>query len=380
MTALSDGGFVIVWINLITAPNTEAIFDQRYDVDGQKIGDATVNDEDLIPEGTRNDVRDLDLTELANGDIAFSWRLFSNNDTNALTTIGLQILSAGETVSPPLASDDPQPADYDTVLIGDASDNPFKAGATDDWIEGGDGNDKINGGAGADIFQFGLGNETNKIYDFEIGVDKVALADGLEFDDLVLTTSGALGNPNFLTSAGDSLQLVCVSFDDLSADDFFTLGGTTPPPTGNGALPDSVDQVLFGSDGNDLIRAAAGSDRIDGSAGEDVIRAGLGPDFNVAGGADADVFLFDPRSSLLRIVDFEDGLDKIGLIGDVAFDDLSFSEFNAGVHVNYTNTDGALARITIRATDDTTYATANLTEDDFVAVTEAELNDLLLLV
>jgi len=121
---------------------------------------------------------------------------------------GIDTATVTLTVSDPLSTGGFQPEDYDNQFFGDASNNTLRGTALNDWIEGGDGADKIfggdgddfiiagagndyfvRGGAGADVFQFGLGDDNLKIFDWEDGLDKIYLAGGLTFDDLTQSTS-----------------------------------------------------------------------------------------------------------------------------------------------------------------------------------------------
>ncbi|MEM9272015.1 MAG: DUF6851 domain-containing protein [Cyanobacteria bacterium P01_F01_bin.143] len=79
------------------------------------------------------------------------------------------------------------------VLLGGAgndvlkgyNDDDFLAGANgNDTLVGGNGNDTLVGGQGRDSFTFAAGQGTDKITDYEDGVDKFILINGLQFDDL----------------------------------------------------------------------------------------------------------------------------------------------------------------------------------------------------
>ena len=149
---------------------------------------------------------------------------------------------AAVTIAVSMASDY-LPSDYDNQFYGDAGPNPIMGTALNDWIEGGDSRDNINGkagddyiiagpgndwfvrgGTGADIFEFGLGDEGVKIYDFENGVDLIRLVDGLTFADLAVSSSTRNGTTTveFRTDDGDRLLLHNQNPADIDANDFFT--------------------------------------------------------------------------------------------------------------------------------------------------------------
>lgn len=66
-------------------------------------------------------------------------------------------------------------------LFGDSGADYLKGGTGGDTLRGGTGADVLNGGSGADgfVFQTAYGTATDTIEDFEVGVDKLKLEDGL---------------------------------------------------------------------------------------------------------------------------------------------------------------------------------------------------------
>lgn len=65
------------------------------------------------------------------------------------------------------------------ILIGGNGNDSLFGGDGRDVLAGGNGNDLLNGGAGADFFQFGKGGGTDTVADFEAGVDRIALEEGI---------------------------------------------------------------------------------------------------------------------------------------------------------------------------------------------------------
>lgn len=99
------------------------------------------------------------------------------------------------------------------------------------------------------------------------------------------------------------------------------------------------DDLLAGEAGDDALRGGGGRDRLFGGAGNDRVTGGGDADLldggggqnTLAGGAGADVFQF-AEASTGTIRDFEDGADRLRIVGDVAasFDDLTISSFGPG--------------------------------------------------
>ena len=75
---------------------------------------------------------------------------------------------------------------------------------------------------------------------------------------------------------------------------------------------DGGNDRLFGNEGNDEIDGDDGADILHGNQGNDTLDGGRGNDI-LAGGIGADRFEFDLGDGRDRIVDFQNGLDRIEL-------------------------------------------------------------------
>ena len=73
-----------------------------------------------------------------------------------------------------------------TLTGGDGADS-FIGNSGNDLLVGGLGNDTLAGGLGADIFVLRSGDGTDTITDFELGIDRLGLGSGLQFDDLTFS-------------------------------------------------------------------------------------------------------------------------------------------------------------------------------------------------
>ncbi len=67
----------------------------------------------------------------------------------------------------------------DDLLVGGAGLDVLNGGTGSDTLEGGLGLDVLTGGAGADYFVFNRGDGPDLVTDFQQGIDKIALGDGL---------------------------------------------------------------------------------------------------------------------------------------------------------------------------------------------------------
>ncbi|MGB3533613.1 MAG: DUF4394 domain-containing protein [Microcoleaceae cyanobacterium] len=106
-------------------------------------------------------------------------------------------------------------------LYGGEGDDSIWGDAGDDLIRGGEGNDQLFGGTGSDLFILAMGEGSDSILDFEVGMDMIGLTNGLTFEALTLTASGSgtlveLGSEQLAVVAG-------VEVDTLMEDMFMSV-------------------------------------------------------------------------------------------------------------------------------------------------------------
>jgi Ca2+-binding RTX toxin-like protein len=101
------------------------------------------------------------------------------------------------------------------TITGGAGANRLEGAAGNDILSGGAGNDTLVGGAGADQFVFGMLSGTDRIEDFELGLDVIRFTSGPQsFADLTF------GAANTISANGTTIHLVGASTAALSAADF----------------------------------------------------------------------------------------------------------------------------------------------------------------
>ena len=125
--------------------------------------------------------------------------------------------------------------DGDDVLFGEVGNDRVVGGDGNDDLIGGAGNDRLTGGTGADFFAFADGHGTDRIYDFEDGVDIIAYSPDLSgFSDLTIVQSRA---NVVITSALGTIIINGVNVADITEADFDFAQGpipVMPPPNGQG--------------------------------------------------------------------------------------------------------------------------------------------------
>ncbi|WP_309663253.1 calcium-binding protein, partial [Tabrizicola sp.] len=173
------------------------------------------------------------------------------------------------------------------TLTGSASGDMLSGGAGDDLLQGdagedilmdGAGADVMFGGAGRDIFVLAADGETDRIGDFQMGIDRIDLsAWGRVYDisalTIVATATGAL-----ITYLGETLEIVSANGLPIQpgafrTQDLFPLWHVAPerPSAGDPINGTNQSDLLTGTDGNDEFRATAGLDTIQGGAGFDCV-------------------------------------------------------------------------------------------------------------
>ncbi|MBF2047535.1 MAG: calcium-binding protein [Leptolyngbya sp. IPPAS B-1204] len=83
--------------------------------------------------------------------------------------------------------------------------------------------------------------------------------------------------------------------------------------------------TLLGLGGSDILSGEAGSDRLEGGNGKDTLFGGRGGD-KLIGGKGRDIFVLEPGPGRDRIEDFRNGQDRLGLLPDLRFRQLTIQQ------------------------------------------------------
>lgn len=126
------------------------------------------------------------------------------------------------------------------------------------------------------------------------------------------TISGRDGNDTLDGGAGDDTVNGGRGADEVN-------GGSGNDTVKGGGGGDTVeggdgDDMLFGGAGPDLIFGGLGKDQLFGNAGNDVLNPGKGRD-QLTGGLGKDRFDFEKNQGRNKVLDYQDGKDKIDLAG-----------------------------------------------------------------
>ena len=195
-----------------------------------------------------------------------------------------------------------------------------------------------------------------------------------DFDDLVVSftidTEGGEGAIEFdiVGTEGDDVLTAMAegsNIDGLGGDDIITGDAANDILVGNAgsdvARGDDGNDIIFGGDGGDIVDGQAGNDIVSGDADDDEVIGGSGDDILMGvtgndvliGGTGSDLFVFGNGDGTDIIVDFEVGVDQIGLVeGELVFADLSLTQNGSDTLLGVTSTSETLAVLTgVMATD-----------------------------
>ncbi|NES03976.1 MAG: calcium-binding protein [Okeania sp. SIO2F4] len=160
----------------------------------------------------------------------------------------------------------------------------------------------------------------------EAGISR--LYGGIHFDD------GDINGRELGREVGESVWSATESLISpnvtLGTDESDELIGT---PGNNFISGHRQDDLIPGGDGNDLLYGGKGNDTVDGGPGIDLIGGHRGDDVLI-GGTGGDRFDFAANHGNDIIVDFEDGIDAIGLGDGLSFEQLTISQIGNDTRIS----------------------------------------------
>ncbi len=300
MTTLPDGGFVIIWKANGTLDTESGIFGQRFDINGDMVGDefhispadgvlvnhpdvAMINDDKLIVTWTSQGEIIGQIVELDSEVLGTSGPDIMMGTPNSDWISGL----AGDDEITGKGSDDCLfGGDGNDTVLGLNGDDHLEGGAGDDSVIGASGSDLIYGGVGIDYLRGGGGIDT--IYG-NSGNDNIA---GGGQDDRIFGGGGkdlikGGGGDDTINGGGGKDTILGKQGDDVinggnGADNIVAGTGNDIVTGGKGA------DVIFGKGGDDALFGANGADTLNGGGGNDAVAGGKGSDV-IYGGAGHDI-------------------------------------------------------------------------------------------
>ena len=172
---------------------------------------------------------------------------------------------------------------------------------------------------------------------------------GSKRDDLMLafggddTLRGKGGDDTLMGFDGDDVLLGGGGADSLDGDkgaDLLKGGGGGDDMNGGGGGDEirggGGNDAALGGGGGDLLRGDGGDDILHGGGGKDLIIGGKGKD-TLTGGGGKDTFQFKKGDKKDVITGFQDGKDKIEVIGVRDFDQIRISQRGDDAHIKALN-------------------------------------------
>ena len=258
---LSDGGFVVAWESLGQNGNGYDIFAQRYDATG-----VTQGHEFQVNTYTDNG-RFPSITTLMDGGFVVAWDFHNENGSGG--GINAQRYDAkgrvvGDFTLTGSANNDHLTASTlmtaPAKLLGVAGNDVLKGGIGNDTLEGGSGNDTLNGGKGVDDLIGGLNND---IYSVDNANDMVTerLSEGIDLvsSSVTYTLSANVENLTLtgtLTINGTGNDQANIISGNVAANRLIGLAGNDTLNGGSGA------DTLIGGRGNDSYIIDNANDRV----------------------------------------------------------------------------------------------------------------------
>ena len=146
-------------------------------------------------------------------------------------------------------------------------------------------------------------------------------------------TQGTSGNDTLVGGMNSDDVILGGDGDDVLRGDLNNRSAQTGEAGGDDLIYGGAgSDRIGGKSGNDRLFGDAGDDQIWGDDGDDIIRGGEGNDIltgdNFSGGRGTDTFVLAIGEGSDTIVDFEVGIDLIGLAGGLSFGQISISQQN----------------------------------------------------
>jgi serralysin len=324
VAALKDGGFVVVWQSMLQDDSYRGIYGQKFDNDGNKVGD-----EFQVNTKVADSQKEPTVTGLDDGGFIVSWvaeyqdgnqegkyqnglsgteiimqRFDKDGNKMGLSVAGgvdndtwniggvLPIQMDGADGNDRLTSGDGS----DTLRGGDGND-VLDAGKGNDFMVGGSGDDRFIAGEGDDFVYGGAGSDTLMLLgsklDYEVkkvgsgftvrslnasyadtGTDTLQGVEYLEFAVKTGETDDGIISLNSFGSggAGSNIDVTGIELSDLDLAQANTLSGTDKNDTLTGGNTKGAPDTLQAGSGDDLYIALGNALIIYDSAGNDTLQ------------------------------------------------------------------------------------------------------------
>ena len=302
ITALNDGGYVVVWSSEDQDGSGNGVYLQQYNSAGDRVGI-----EKQVNSYTTDDQDSAVVTALNDGGFVIVWTSWGAQDGSETGIFLQQFNSFGEALfTGDVSGEVIYGGEGDDYLIGGAgADAIYDYYGGNDTLVGGAGNDYLAGGPGIDTYIYSRGDGQDVIYDevveyfqreegdpqiieFDSDIspeDITSLRDG---DDIILF----IANINGVTDFKDLIRIVDYYTIDNPYILSFSMGEYAMSIT---QVPLFADSLVIGTSGDDTLDGDEGnsSDILYGITGNDTLRGGYGNDIYVFNRGDGQDTIYD---------------------------------------------------------------------------------------
>jgi Ca2+-binding RTX toxin-like protein len=195
----------------------------------------------------------------------------------------------------------------DDILLGGPGNDNLRGEAGRDILLDGPGRDTMFGGPGADLFVLIADGETDRIQDFEAGIDRLDLSDMTRHASPDAITFQPQANGIRLIVGGETVQIVTANGQPLTRQDFdtadlFDLWHIDTSVAVAGRILDGGNgaETLTGGPGDDILHGSGGNDTLRGDMGHDLLNGGPGAD-RLEGGPGTDTADYTGSVGSLRV-------------------------------------------------------------------------------
>ena len=204
--------------------------------------------------------------------------IFVAGEGTGITRLVLDLSQLGQVLAGGAGQDSLTGGTGNDLLVGGAGNDVLAGSQGDDVLVDGAGADTLSGGAGRDLFVLVMDGQTDRITDFQVGIDRLDLsAWGRIYSLAVVKIVSTVGGAQ-LVYQGEVLEIYSsngmpLTRTQLLAAGAFDLWHVTSPLHGPDGELMGTDQsdYLEGTDGADLVMASGGNDTINGLGGGDML-------------------------------------------------------------------------------------------------------------
>ena len=227
------------------------------------------------------------------------------------------------------------------IIEGDEGNDVLRGNSGNDTLIGGSGDDVLCGGYGDDTYIFNKG-DGNDIIDDDQGNDTIKFGEGISKEDLIISRRNAYNTiVRFKNNPGDTITLNNLTYIDLNnltyIERFEFADGTFMNLNDiktKSLVGTQDDDVIYGYDGDNILKGGGGNDSLIGGKGNDIIEGDEGDDWlfgnhgndTLTGGSGNDI-LKGSDGDDIYIFNKGDGNDTI--YDENGKDTIKFNDFNA---------------------------------------------------